>query len=215
MGSAGDGAGTLGRDNLCKRADNSFAVGLLSGPTIHLTHGSPVATGTGLTSSLCAGVASGTITVNHGSASATLVTGSLGNPATNFNIVIRDTTSGPSYVGFFEFSFSGSAVTLAGLWPGASGTFSFVVQDNRQQGGGLTAIGLDGSDADNVRFVESWACTFNSPTQITLNRPWDDSVTGGSGFIRPVITSFTLPEIRAAVSAGIFSNRSCTGLRPG
>ena len=190
MGSAGNGAGTLGRDNLCKRADNSFAVGILGGPTIHLTHGSAIATGTGLDhvgasgAKACAGVASGTITVNHGSAVATLVTGSLGNPATNFNIVIRDTTSSPSYVGFFQFSFNGSAVILAGLWPGASGTFSFLVQDNSQGlsglGGGNTAIGLDGSDADNVRLVESWACTYNSPTQITLNRPWDDSVTGGN-----------------------------------
>ena len=180
MGSAGNGAGTLGRDNLCKRADNSFAVGILGGPTIHLTHGSAIATGTGLTPALCAGVASGTIAVTNGSAMATLVTGSLGNPATNYNIVIRDTASNPNYVGFFQFSFNGSRVTLAGLWPGASGTFSFLVQDTSQNGGGMTAIGADGTDADNVRLVEAWACTYNSPTQITLNRPWDDSVTGGT-----------------------------------
>jgi hypothetical protein len=111
---------------------------------------------------------------------ATLLTGSVGNPATNFNIVIRDTASNPNYVGFFQFSFKGSTVILAGLWPGASGTFSFVVQDTSQNGGGMTAIGADGTDADNVRLIESWACTYNNAGQITLNRPWDDSVTGGS-----------------------------------
>lgn len=194
LGSAGGGSGTLGRDTVCRRSDYSFAVPLLplaGTNVVHLTNGSTTATGTGLNSigpsggNACAGVASGTITVAQGSTSATLVTGSLGNPVTNFNIAIWDTTSSPNYVGFFQFSFSGNAVQLGGLWPGASGTFSFVVQSNSQglgsDTGGITAIGSgDFTDTDNIRQTEGWACTQVSATQITLNRPWSDAVTGGS-----------------------------------
>ncbi len=193
LGSAGGGSGTLGRDTVCRRADYSFAVPVF--PTVGtnvltLTNGSTTATGTGLNvmgasgGNACSGVASGTITVANGSTSAVLVTGSLGNPATNFNIAVWDTTSSPNYVGFFDFSFSGSAVQLGGLWPGASGTFSFVVQSNTQglggNTGGITAIGNgDFTDTDNIRQTEGWACTQVSSTQITLNRPWNDAVTGG------------------------------------
>jgi hypothetical protein len=194
LGSAGGGSGTLGRDTVCRRPDYSFAVPVLTAAgtnVLNLTNGSTTGTGTGLNSigasggNVCSGVASGTITVANGSASATLVTGSLGNPATNFNIAIWDSTSSPNYVGFFQFSFSGNAVLLGGLWPGASGTFSFVVQSNTQglggNTGGITAIGSgDFSDTDNVRQTEGWACTQVSSTQITLNRPWNDAVTGGA-----------------------------------
>jgi hypothetical protein len=194
LGSAGGGSGTLGRDTVCRRADYSFAVPVmtLAGTNVlNLTNGSTTATGTGLDhigasgGNVCSGVASGTITVAHGSTAATLVTGSLGNPATNFNIVIWDTTSSPNYVGFLELVFSGNAVQLGGIWPGASGTFSFVVQSSTQglggNTGGITAIGSgDFTDTDNIRQTEGWACTMVSPTQITLNRPWNDAVTGGA-----------------------------------
>jgi hypothetical protein len=194
LGSAGGGSGTLGRDTVCRRADYSFSVPVFPFAGINsitLTNGSTTATGTGLTTigasggNVCSGVATGTITVTRGSTSAILVTGSLGTAVTNFNIVVWDTTSSPNYVGFFQFSFSGNAVQLAGLWPGASGTFSFIVQSNAQglggNTGGLTAIGNgDFTDTDNIRQTEAWACTQVSSTQITLNRPWNDAVTGGS-----------------------------------
>jgi hypothetical protein len=194
LGSAGGGSGTLGRDTVCRRADYSFAVPVmtLAGTNvINLTNGSTTGTGVGLNvmgssgGNACSGVASGTITVTNGSTSAVLVTGSLGNPTTNFNIAIWDTTSSPNYVGFFAFAFSGSAVQLGGLWPGASGTFSFMVQNNAQgvsgNTGGITAIGSgDFSDTDNIRQTEGWACIQVSPTEITLNRPWNDAVTGGA-----------------------------------
>lgn len=185
----------LPRDLLCARTDYSFAIpnmgdpvdggppGLI--PRIDLTANSPNATahtGTASLAGVCQGAASGTITVTNGSASAMLATGSLGNNSTNFNIVIWDTTSTPNKVGFLQFIFTGSSVTLASPWPFASGTFSFVV--NAQAGaigGSVLAIGnRDYTDADNVRQQEGWACTAVDTTHITLNRPWDNAVTGGS-----------------------------------
>ena len=211
LGSMGSGAGVLGRDQLCKQPDNSFANNALAGqtayvPIVHFTNGSAIGTvsmsspfqdlthiGTG-NENLCWGGASGTITVANGSASATLASGSLGAAGgsltgTSYDIVITDTTSSPHYVGFFDFTFSGSAVTFAALWPGASGTFSFLIvgKDTYQNSGGITAIGPDpASSTTNLQWSEGWACTQGgiagaSPTtQITLNRPWDDAVTGGS-----------------------------------
>ena len=71
------------------------------------------------------------------------------------------------------------------MWPGASGTFSFVVQSVSQglggTVGGITAIASgDFTDTDNIRQTEGWACTQVSSTQITLNRPWNDAVSGGT-----------------------------------
>jgi hypothetical protein len=182
MGSAGGGTGVLGRDQRCIKSDGSFAVSIFGapGPALTMTNGSAIVTGTGFTPGLCAGVATGTITVTHNSASATLVSGALGNAATNYNIFIWDSRSQPNYVGVFEFSFSGPSVTLAGLWPGPSGTFSFVVNDYSLKAG-MQVIGIDGSESDDVRLKENWTCAYNSPTQITLNRPWDDAVNGVSG----------------------------------
>lgn len=193
LGSAGSGAGVLGRDQLCKQSDNSFAQGIVppaapppsADAVLTLMHGDPVAHGTALPSNICAGVGSGTITVTNGSFSATKVTGTLGSLATNANIAIYDTTSTQHYVGFFQFNFSGTAVVLAAAWPGANGTFSYVVQDDSQLGRdnavGINAIYLDGSDSDDIRMIEDWACTWNSSTQITFNRPWDDDVNGVPG----------------------------------
>ena len=110
LGSAGGGSGTLGRDTVCRRADYSFAVPVMTPAgtnVLHLTNGSTTGTGTGLNvigasgGNACAGVASGTITVTNGSTSATLVSGPLGNPATNFNIAIWDNTSSSELCGLF------------------------------------------------------------------------------------------------------------------
>jgi hypothetical protein len=67
-----------------------------------------------------------------------------------------------------------------------SGTFSYMVQDNRQTAGaltfagGMTAIGGTLSDADALLQSEGWACHYTDSTHMELNRPWDNAVTGGS-----------------------------------
>lgn len=181
----------LTHDQNCKRADNSFGVSpFTTSPNIYitpvvLTHGSAIGIGTGFgtngPSSICSGTDTGTIDVTNGSFSATLFSGTLGNMATNSHIAIYDTTSSPRYVGTFVFSFSGSAVILAGKWPGATGRFTFMVEDISHNGNGAsTSIGIgDESDTDNIRLQETWACIRNSSTQITLIKPWDDYVTDG------------------------------------
>lgn len=183
MGGNGVGGGTAVRDTNCKRSDNSFAIGIsFSDATITTIKNDPVVHGAGFTSDLCAGNGhSGTITVTHNSAAATLVTGTPTTAALG-NIIIYDTTSSPKYAGFFAFKYaSGTGVTLAALWPGASGTFAWMEQDDSQSpypsnpsgvGLSLTTISLNGLDSDNGRMVESWGCTVNSSTQITLDRPW-------------------------------------------
>jgi hypothetical protein len=226
LGSAGSGAGALGRQtNQCAHSDNSYAVGLIQpvlfpgqapNRIVTMTNGSAIVTGTAMTSDMCAGSASGTITVMHGLYTATLVTGSLGtnphNPAQNgdnYNIAIWDNMSSPQYVGFLEFTFSGSAVTLAGPWNGASGTFTFLVQDNRQGKpggagnvfGSLTAFGLTGLDSDNLLQSEGWGCTFNNSGQITLNRPWDVGVTAAA---HPSGTAYLYDAANFGVGPGGF-----------
>lgn len=219
MGSGGAGAGALGRaTNVCQHADHSYAVGLIVPTTlaaqapnrvIGLTTNSKNVTGTGFTSNMCAGIATGTVTVTHGSATFTFntIVGALGsnphypaNPQNgeNYNIIIHDTSTTPNYSGVFAFVYTGTAGTLNGLWPGGNGMFSYLVQDNRQGVapgagnifGGMTAIGSANTDADNLLQSETWGCTFVSSTQFTLNRNWDDADTGGS--IHPTGTFYMI-----------------------
>ena len=190
----------LTRDTTCRRnaSDgyagnqvNSWATGfdfVPAGPGLVLTNGSATVTGTGFASSMCAGVASGTISVVNGSASATIISGTI--IAGGIRITITDTTSSPIYVGGFIYSNTGSAVTLAGIWPGATGTFNWTEEGNSLGGGYESAIGISNADwssggptsiatglANNTTLQKFWACTYNSATQLTLNRPWDGSNT--------------------------------------
>jgi len=179
----------LARDQTCKRNasdgysgaevnsfSNSFA--WIPSVALTLTNGSAAVTGSGFSPGMCAGNHSGTITVTNGASTATLVTGTL---LGGIRIYITDTVSSPVYVGAFEYSNSGTAVQLAGVWPGASGTFSFMTENNSKQGW-LTGIWTDNTDdlAHNQALEKGWACTYNSPTSLTLNRPWDAA--SGSGY---------------------------------
>jgi hypothetical protein len=81
---------------------------------------------------------------------------------------------GLPYTAFFQFSVnSNGSITLAALWPGDSGGASFVIENNDY----LTTIGTSNNDP---QLIENWACTWNSPSQITLNRPWDGPTEAGA-----------------------------------
>lgn len=210
LGSAGSGAGALGRlANQCAHADYSFSVPIIV-PAIFvanypnrmmaLSNGStamtPAIGGQTFTSNMCAGVASGTILVTSGLSTFTLMSGSLGTNThyplpvfgDNYNILVWDTTDSPNHVFQAEFQFSGSTGTFAAAWPYTGGTYSFLVQDNRQggsssiissgQGGGNTAFGFANADSDATLQTETWGCTFVDSTHMTLNRPWSDAVSG-------------------------------------
>lgn len=182
--------------NACKQADNSFSNAYLVDANVPpnppvpnfgyaplvVTNGSPVATdatGNGITPDRCNIAASGTLIATGGSAAVSDPAGNFINPNPNNNgrrLIIHATqNSGATpYVTFFSYQFtSGTSITLNGLWPGDSGSFTYVIENT----GYPTAMGT--SQADHAGLQQIWACTWNSPSQITLDRPW----TGASGTV--------------------------------
>lgn len=163
---------------------NSFANGALwnpSDPVITLTNASAVATGSGISSKECSGTATGTGTVTNASSNLVIVTGTAPNGTDATSIFITGTNSSGANVQVNNIEYSGSGTTGATLtlgqkWTGDSGTVTWISQDMSNtgpQGGGsyMMTIGMSNDDATNLS--KSWACTWNSSTQITLNRPWD------------------------------------------
>jgi len=158
----------LARDEKCKGADNSWAHGFLwnsvSAP-LSVTKGSAVATGTNIPQSMCAGVASGTLQVTAGSAIATGTGLVQGN-----QIVVHGTKDGAPYTGFFSFKLGqvdqAGAIVMGALWPGDSGSTTFLIENNDN----LSVFATGNNDP---QMHKNFACTWNSATQVTLDRPWD------------------------------------------
>jgi hypothetical protein len=191
----------LARDQTCARnaSDgysgpevNSFADTFAWNPQgpLTLTNGSTAGTGTNLPPDICAGLDSGTILVTNGSPIATVVSGTLTNQP---RIYIADTITVPTFVGVYQYSVTGSTVTLATPWPGASGTFSFMDEAPRSAGNiDLSGIWTSNQDwpavsaaqayINNKALEKAWACVYNSSSSITLNRPWD-SASGSSYYL--------------------------------
>ncbi len=170
------------REANCKQLDNSWANSSLfntTGPQLIVTNGSSAVTGSGLPSSICYGIASGTVTVTNGSANFT------GTGLVNGNkITITGTLGGALYNGTFQFTQAGGSLgTLAALWPGDSGTFPFVIENNDW----VTTIGTDDGDPQLKR---NWACTWNNPSQITLHRPWDGPTESNARLFSYVLAGF-------------------------
>jgi hypothetical protein len=170
------------RDQKCKGADNSWANGFLwnnGSAALNLTNGSPIATGTNIPPAICFGIASGTVTVNHNSALA-LGTGLVpGN-----KIVISGTMNGSPYTGHFQFAINkDGTVTLAALWPGDSGAASYIIENNDY----LSTLAIS---VDDPQLTKNWACIWNNPTQITLNRPWDGPTEGNAHMYSYVLAGF-------------------------
>ncbi len=173
------------RDNNCRGVDpanpiinNSWANGSYwnsSGPRLNVTNGSAVVTAVNndLVASMCHGIATVNVTVTNSSATFT------GSGLTKGGrIVISGAKGSSSYTGFFEFSLASSSTgTLSALWPGDSGTYSALIEDSSSNYDWYTAIAQSKSDP---MLSENWACTYISPSQLTLNRPWDGA-TDSSG----------------------------------
>jgi hypothetical protein len=159
-------AAIYARESRCKGIDNSWANGFYfnasASPLLRVTNGSALVTGTGIPTELCYGIASGMVTVANGSATITgtgLVDGN--------KIAITGTRQGATYVGMLRFTQSGGTSGILGaLWPGDSGTFPFVIENNDN-------ISTIGTSTDDPQLSKNWACTWNSPSAVTLNRPWD------------------------------------------
>ncbi len=155
------------REMNCKRSDNSWAHGFLWGQQfgpLNMTNGSATVTGTNLPQGMCFGVSSGQVFLVNGSAQA--IPG-LGSFVPGNKIVVSATLNGAPYLSslYYEINTDGTA-TLGALWPGDTGTYSYVIENNDAR----TTIATSN---DDPQLAKEWACTWNSPTQVTLNRPWD------------------------------------------
>jgi hypothetical protein len=173
----------------------SFANAFVFNPAIAspnpltLTGGLKTVTGSGFTNGsaisagYCYGVDIVTLTVTHGSSAATVASGTLTQQSL---IYFFD----GAQVGVFEYTVSGIAVQLSGVWTGSSGTFSAMstlggpIQSGGQVIGGLGSIWTDNADnlTNNRALEKTWACKYNSPTSLTLFRNWDGP-NGSSYFI--------------------------------
>ncbi|MCU1337784.1 MAG: hypothetical protein JWO19_3365 [Bryobacterales bacterium] len=157
------------RDTNCKQADGSWANGFYfngDGPVMNVTNGSAlvIAPGNNFTPGMCSGVSSGTAIVTNGTAAVTSITGAF---VAGAQIVLTGTRNGSPYSMWLQFQLnSGNLITLGGLWPGDSGTVSWLIAADQNWG----TIAKDTNDS---MLRENWSCTYNSPSQITLHRPWD------------------------------------------
>jgi len=151
----------------CQGADSSWASGFYWNPygdQVTFTNGSPVGTGSNISSGTCAGVAAGSGTATNGSG---VIDGS--GFISGTRIAITGTRSGQPFT-MWQYYTENSAtqITLAqgATWQGDTGPINWIVDNTSYF---LTFMQ---SNADPMG-AEEWSCIRNSPTQITLNRAWD------------------------------------------
>lgn len=175
-------AAVYARDQRCKQADGSWANGFVFSPTgaaLTVTQGSPIATGNNIPQSTCYGIAGGTVTVFNGLGLM------IGTGLVNGNkIVISGTRNGDPYVGTFAFTQAGGIVgSLAALWPGDTGNFSYMIENNDN----LSTIGTSN---DDPQLTKNWSCIWNNPSQITLDRAWDGPSESNAHVYSSVLAGF-------------------------
>jgi hypothetical protein len=175
------------RENVCKGVDNSWANGFLwnnYGSQATLTNGSSNGTGTNIGSSLCGGVASGSGSATSGSG---VISGS--GFISGTRIALTGTKSGASFTQWAFYTLnSSSQITLnrSAAWQGDNGPITWVI-DN-------TTNSLTFAQSNNdPMLAENWSCTWNSATQITLNRPWDGPSGTYFGYVSNVAGKATQP----------------------
>ena len=141
-----------------------------------LTQGSPTATGGSIPASLCSVAGTGTITVNNGSTSA-IGTGF----AQNQKIVIFASRNGVRFLFYSLFTAnSSSSINLTTPFDGDSGTYPYQIESD------MNFMSFATSDTD-VNLNTFYACSWVSPTTITLDRPWEGS-TGTFNATRAIST---------------------------
>ncbi len=160
-------------------------------PNITFTNGSTAGTGTGIPTTICASVATGTATATNGSAT---ITGS-GLPAISGNqsISISGLRSGQPYSWQGRWSGSGSSITLSGLWAGTSGTITWITHSDNYHTMFSSAI-------NDATFNTANPCYWNSSTSITLGKPWGGA-NGSFGHYRGNITGAGVQPFMAGIKA--------------
>lgn len=131
---------------------------------VTFTNGSKIGTGSNIASSVCYGGTPGTLAVAANSAA---VTGSGFTPGNK--IWINGTKGGQPFTETVRFTYNSPAsITLMGLWSGDSGTASYLIESSDW----LTAWAQNQNSAS---LAKNYACTWNSSTQITLDRSWEST----------------------------------------
>jgi hypothetical protein len=165
------------RDLNCSQPDYSFKTGFYfnpSGPIVDVTNGSAVVTahsGSTFSPGNCWGQASGTATINTNSDALTAATGSFLKGS--YQIVVTGLLEGKTYSLWTNYQVnSPNSATLAALWPGSSGTVRWTIIgfDSSYVAWDQLVLATSANDADGMG--QNFVCTYNSPTQITLNREW-------------------------------------------
>lgn len=184
-------------DAACIRADGSWSNTYLSGATpgssdsfgpVALTHGSTAVTGTGIPTIACSGTAMGTGTVTNGSGLLTVVTGSIPTSGSDAIVVTGTTNSGLTvFSTSWEFYGTGASTQLAALWPGDSGSVTWMtINTGLRQGSAQSSFGTSATDL--VDLANNYACIYNSSSSLTLDHPWAGLTSPGnvpnySGFL--------------------------------
>ena len=94
------------------------------------------------------------------------------------------------FVQSLAYGGTGSSATLGGYWLGDSGTVSWIAGNwDGYPGNGLpySLMTIATSENDVTDLKKSWACTWNSSTQITLNRAWDGASSSASVVYHPYV----------------------------
>ncbi len=158
------------RDNSCRREDDSFASGFYFNtthyPALTVTKESTAATGTGLTAAMCPVQNSGTGTIFNGSATLQSTGPNLVPQWTSpRSITLTGVRNGAPYTVSFQWQGQGATVTLAAKWLGNSGQVNWQVYSDDY-------VTIIASGPQDPTYGTVYSCTYNSPTSITLNRPY-------------------------------------------
>jgi hypothetical protein len=160
--------------------------------SVTLTTGSAEGTGVGLASNFCFGVGQASnVTVTNGSS---VVTGT-GFPTSGWNRVaitgsgLTDRNGGPVatlWVYATPVSANQFRIGFGATWPGDTSGTASVMFDN----GSDNVTSLMSIEADPMS-QQQWSCIYNSPTSITLNRPWTGTNSANYGY-QANITGFAV-----------------------
>ncbi|WP_031494835.1 PKD domain-containing protein [Bryobacter aggregatus] len=189
-------AKSYARDLSCKGPDNSFSSPFYfygnEYPTMGVKNGSTEVTGSGFRPNLCPRVAGGTGNVVQGSGILTITSGTLVN---GLKIVLAGTRGGQPYTPSLQFSGLGSSTTLSALWLGDTGSVTWQVEND------LDSMAM--ASTPKVSFdssVYSMTCTYNSPTSLTLIRPWPGP-TGNAYMTRGGLPGIGMQPFMAGIKA--------------
>jgi hypothetical protein len=186
------------RENACKGADNSWANGSYFnnyGTQIAFTQGSSTGTGTAIPpAGLCSGVASGSGSATNGLG---VINGS--GFVTGTRIAISGTRNGTPFTQWASYTLSSAyQITLnhSAVWQGDTGFITWVIDNT------TNALTFAMNNNDGM-LKENWSCTWNSLSQITLNRPWDGPSGTYYGYVANVAGYATQPFMLGVKQHGL------------